>query len=128
MRLIQSTLKASPSVHLLFEPQKLASIADGALHLQASWVDTDASTSWGLGAVLFTASKVYFLHEEWTDEERSDFDIAELESIAYDMAFKFFPAVAPEHFARKQLVGRIDSEIARFAFQLPRPAHLQRSD
>jgi hypothetical protein len=117
MRLIQSTLKASPSVHLLFEPQKLASIADGALHLQAGWVDTDASTSWGLGAVLFTATKVYFLHEEWTDEEKADFDIAELEAMAYDMAFKFFPAVAPEHFARKQLVGRIDSEVARFAFQ-----------
>ena len=40
-----------------------------------------------------------------------------LEAMAYDMAFKFFPAVAPEHFARKQLDGRIDSEVARFAFQ-----------
>ena len=117
IKLIQSTIKVAPSVHLLFEPQQIASIADGALHLQRGWVDTDASTSWGLGAVLFTADKVYYLHEEWTAEEKTLFDIAELESIAYDMAFKFFPAVAPEHFARKQLVGRIDSEVARFAIQ-----------
>ena len=33
------------------------------------------------------------------------------------MAFRFFPAVVPELFARKRLVGRIDSEVARFAFQ-----------
>ena len=68
IKLIQSTMKVAPSVHLLFEPQKLASIADGALHLQTGWVDTDASTSWGLGAVLFTANKVHYLHEEWTAE------------------------------------------------------------
>ena len=118
IKLIQSTLKVAPSVHLLFEPQKLVSIADGALHLGGiRWVDTDASTSWGLGAVLFTDDKVFFMHEAWTDEEKALFNIAELEAMAYDMAFKFFPAVAPEHFARKQLVGRIDSEVARFAFQ-----------
>ena len=116
IKLIQSTLTAAPSVHLLFEPQQLASIADGAVHLQTSWIDTDASTSWGLGAVLFTADKIFYLQEEWTDEEKALFDIAELEAMAYDMAFKFFPAVVPEHFARKQLVGRIDSEVARFAF------------
>jgi hypothetical protein len=59
----------------------------------------------------------YFLYESWTEEEKKAFEIAELEAIAYDMAFKFFPAVAPEPFARKNLVGRIDSEVARFAFQ-----------
>jgi hypothetical protein len=69
------------------------------------------------GAVLFTEDKAYYLYEKWTDEERSTFDIAELESIAYGMAFRFFPAVAPAHFARKQMVGRIDSKVARFAFQ-----------
>ena len=112
LQLILTTLGAAPSIHLLFEPTKIASIADGALH-----VDTDASTKWGLGAVLFTEDKAYYLYEEWTEEEKATFDIAELESIAYDMAFKFFPAVAPSHFARKRLVGRIDSEVARFAFK-----------
>jgi hypothetical protein len=97
---------------LLSEPTKRASIADGALH-----VDTDASTKWGLGAVLFTGDMAYFLYESWTEEEKKAFEIAELEAIAYNMAFKFFPAVAPEPFARKNLVGRIDSEVARFAFQ-----------
>ena len=112
LRLILTTLGAAPSVHLLFEPVKVASIADGALH-----VDTDASKKWGMGAVLFTKDKAYYLYEEWTDEERAIFDIAELESIAYDKAFKFFPAAAPAHFARKRMVGRIDSEVACFAFQ-----------
>ena len=109
---IRSTLEGAPSARLLSEPTKRASIADGALH-----VDTDASTKWGLGAVLFARDTAYFLYESWTEEEKEVFDIAELESIAYDMAFQFFPAVAPEHFARKNLVGRIDSEVARFAFQ-----------
>ena len=110
--LILTTLGAAPSVHLLFEAVKVASIADGALH-----VDTDASKKWGMGAVLFTKDKAYYLYEEWTDEERAIFDIAELEAIAYDQAFKFFPAAVPAHFARKRMVGRIDSEVARFAFQ-----------
>jgi hypothetical protein len=66
----------------------------GALDLVA------ASTKWGLGAVLFTPDKAFFLYESWTDEEKAMFDIAELEAIAYDMAFKFFPAVGPEHFAK----------------------------
>ena len=38
---IRNTLEGAPSVRLLCEPTKLASIADGALH-----VDTDASTKW----------------------------------------------------------------------------------
>jgi hypothetical protein len=112
LKLILTTLEAAPSVHLLFEPIKIASIADGALH-----VDTDAPSTWGLGAVLFTEDKAYCLYEEWAEKEKAIFDIAELEAIAYDLAFKSFPAVAPSHFTRKQLVGRIDSEVARFAFQ-----------
>jgi hypothetical protein len=41
--IIRSALEGAPSVRLLSEPTKRASIADGALH-----VDTDASTKWGL--------------------------------------------------------------------------------
>jgi hypothetical protein len=103
-KLIHDVLVSAPSVQLLLNPHESASIAEGALHC-----DSDASSSWGLGACIILEDKIYFLYEAWTDEEKKIFDIADLEGIALEMACRYFPAVAPLAFARKKMLARVDN-------------------
>jgi hypothetical protein len=102
--LIYDVLKDAPSVHLMLNPHELASIADGALHC-----DSDASSSWGLGACIILDNNIYFLHEAWTEEEKRVFDIADFEGIALEMACRYFPAAAPQAFARQRMLARVDN-------------------
>ena len=51
----------------------------------------------------------------WTDDERGTFDIADFEGIALDFAYRYFPRVVPEAFARKRFVGRVDNENVEYA-------------
>jgi hypothetical protein len=112
--MVAHVLRASPCSQLLFEPTPVASIALGA-----SYTDSDASTGWGMGFCTITPDAIYFCMEEWSDEEKATFDIAELEMITYDFAFKYTPCVIPEHFARRrfQTVGRGDNEVVRNALE-----------
>ena len=103
-KLIHDVLISAPSVQLLLNPHESISIAEGALHC-----DSDASSSWGLGACIILDDKIYFLYEPWTDEEKEIFDIAEFEGIALEMACRYFPAVAPLAFARKKMLARVDN-------------------
>jgi hypothetical protein len=111
LQVIHDVLVAAPQAHMLFEAPMVASIADGA-----PYVDTDASTSWGMGAVLFAGDVAYYLFEPWTEEEKGQFDIFEFEAIALEIAMASFPLVVPELFARRNLVARVDNEPLRFAF------------
>jgi hypothetical protein len=73
-----------------------------------------------MGFCTVVANKLYFLSEEWIDEERATFDITDFEMIAYDydMAYKFTPIIAPEYFARMRLaLGRVENEGVRHALQ-----------
>jgi len=103
-KLIHDVLVSAPSVQLLLNPHESMSIAQGALHC-----DSDASSSWGLGACIILDDKIYFLYEAWTDDEKEIFDIADFEGIALEMACRYFPAVAPRAFARKRMLARVDN-------------------
>jgi hypothetical protein len=113
-KMIAHVLRASPSTQLLYEPKPIASIATGA-----AYTDCDASTGWGMGFCTIAEDAIYFLMEPWTDEEKSTFDICEMEMITYDFAFKYTPRVAPDHFARQrfEIVGREDNEAVRWALE-----------
>jgi len=110
LRLLRELLLLAPTRKLMLEPAKISTVSSGV-----DCTDSDASTSWGFGACVIVGSKIYYMYDEWTDDERETFDIADFEGIALDFAYRYFPRVVPEAFARKRFVGRVDNENVEYA-------------